>query len=64
MATSPPRALPAEHAFVIRFRAGVDPQQERIDGLIEHVVSGRAVRFGSWGDVRAFVYRLLTEDGR
>lgn len=44
---------------MIRFRDGVEPLQERVEGWIEHVVSGRAVRFGSWADLRAFVHRLL-----
>ena len=53
--------LPPDQAFVVRFRAGTDPAQERVDGRIEHVVSGRGVRFGSYGEMLAFIRRVLAE---
>jgi hypothetical protein len=54
-------SLPADRAFVIRFRAGVDPTQERLDGRIDHVVSGRGLRFTSYAEALAFMQRVLTE---
>ena len=54
-------SLPADRAFVIRFRSGIDPTQERLDGRIDHVVSGRGVRFGSYTEALAFMKRVLTE---
>ena len=53
--------LPADQAFVVRFRADTDPTRERIDGRIEHVVSGRGIRCGSYGEMLAFMVRVLTE---
>ena len=52
-------SLPADRAFVIRLRAGVDPTQERLDGRIDHVVSGRGVRFGSYAEALSFIQRVL-----
>ena len=53
--------MPADRAFVIRFRSGVDPTQERMDGRIDHVVSGRGVRFGSYSEALTFMQRVLAE---
>ena len=54
-------SLPADRAFVIRFSAGIDPTLERLDGRIDHVVSGRGVRFGSYAEVLTFMQRVLAE---
>ncbi len=49
---------PADHAFVIRFRSGgVCPTH----GRVEHVASGRGVRFVSWDDMLGFMRRILRE---
>ena len=53
--------MPADQAFVIRFRADTDPTLERIDGRIEHVVSGRGIRFGTTAEMLEFIRRMLTE---
>lgn len=54
-------SLPADRAFVIRFRSGVDPTKERLDGRVDHVVSGRGVRFGTYAEALSFMQRVLTE---
>ncbi len=57
-------SLPAERAFVIRFRSDVDPSRERLDGRIDHVVSGRGVRFTTYAEAWSFMQRMLAESGR
>ncbi|HXJ35231.1 MAG TPA: hypothetical protein VMS22_14460 [Candidatus Eisenbacteria bacterium] len=52
---------PADRAFVVRFRANADPTLERVDGQVEHVVSGRTVRFGSYAEIVVFIQRVLAE---
>jgi hypothetical protein len=54
---------PADQAFVIRFRWDTDPTRERVNGRIEHVRSGRGVRFGSYEEMLAFIHRMLTDLG-
>jgi len=54
-------SLPADRAFVIRFRAGAAPTPERMDGRIDHVVSGRGTRFGSYAEALAFMQRVLAD---
>ncbi len=56
--------LPADRAFVIRFRSDVDPTRERMDGRIDHVVSGRGVRFTTYAEAWSFMQRMLAESGR
>ncbi len=49
---------PADHAFVIRFRAGTGSPTH---GRIEHVASGRGARFVSLDDMVGFMRRVLRE---
>lgn len=56
-------AAPTDQAFVIRFRAVTDPARERVDGRIEHVLSGRGVRFGSYEEMLTFIRRILGDTG-
>ena len=51
----------ADRAFVLRFRADTDPTLERVEGRIEHVVSGRCVRFGTTAEMLEFIRRMLAE---
>jgi hypothetical protein len=53
------RPLPPDRAFVVRFRAGTDPAREDVAGLVEHVSSGRGVRFDSYEELLAFLRRQL-----
>jgi hypothetical protein len=56
--TSPP--LLPEWAFVVQFRVGTNLDQGRLDGRVEHVVSGQATRFHSLEELLAFMTRILT----
>ena len=58
-AEATPPLLP-EWAFVVQFRAGTDLEQRRIDGRVEHVVSGQATRFYSLEELLTFMDRVLT----
>lgn len=57
------RPLPPDRAFVVRFRAGTDPTREDVVGLVEHVSSGRCVRFDSYEELRAFLRSQLATLG-
>ena len=59
IAADAPALLP-ERAFVVEF-TGVDDavHDEQLSGRVEHVVSGRAARFGSAGELLAFVHGVL-----
>lgn len=61
-AAEKPPLLP-EGAFVVQFRAGQAVEQGRVEGRVEHVMSGQAVRFSSFDELRAFMVRLLTTVG-
>lgn len=54
-------SLPADQAFVVRFRAVSDSSADAVVGKIEHVRSGRGIRFGSYGDMLDFIRRILAE---
>jgi len=52
-------ALSPERAFVVEF-TGVDAAaHDQLSGRVEHVVSGRAARFGSAGELLEFVHGVL-----
>ncbi len=53
-------SLPANHAFVVQFRAQQKGTPLRWEGRVEHLVSGEALRFDSQEELLAFVRRLLT----
>ena len=55
-----PPLLP-EGAFVIQFRAGTDVGDRRVEGRVEHVVSGEATRFDSLDTLLAFFARVLRD---
>jgi hypothetical protein len=52
-------ALPPEHAFVVEFTADAETRDDTLSGRVEHVVSGRAVRFDSSSELLAFVQGVL-----
>ena len=64
--TSPPEApeLPTEKAFVLQLTRDTGPSLEPCAGRVEHVASGRRLRFGGSAAFRAAVTRLLAEAGR
>ena len=49
-----------EWAFVVQFREGTEVEQGRVEGRVEHVVSGQATRFHSMEELLAFIARVLT----
>jgi hypothetical protein len=53
-----PDLLP-EGAFVVEFRLDAG-----LTGRVEHIVSGRAARFASEGELLAFVRTVLAPGGR
>ena len=54
-----PPLLP-EWAFVIQLCVGMDMEHGRMEGRVEHVVSGQATRFQSLEELLAFMTRVLT----
>ena len=54
------QALLPEWAFVVQFRVGTDIEHDRLDGRVEHVVSGQATRFQSLEELLTFMARVLT----
>lgn len=57
--TPPTPLLLPEFAFVVQFREGTDLVHRRVDGRVEHVVSGQATRFTSVEECVAFMARVL-----
>lgn len=57
--------LPRDGAFLVEFRtgAGLAPA-ERLDGRVEHLVSGEAMRFASADELIAFVCHVLRAQTR
>lgn len=49
-----------EWAFVVQFRVETDLKQGHMDGRVEHVVSGQAIRFHSLEELLAFMTQVLT----
>ena len=64
--TSSPEApeLPTEKAFVFQLTRETGPSLEPFAGRVEHIASGRRLRFGDLAAFRAAVARLLAEAGR
>lgn len=52
-------SLPANHAFVVQFRAQAAREPQSWAGRVEHLVSGQATHFESWEDLQQFVARVL-----
>ena len=64
--TSSPEApeLPTEKAFVLQLTRETGPSLEPFAGRVEHVASGRRLRFGDFAAFRAALTRLLAEATR
>ena len=56
-------SLPVGGAFVLQFGSGTDPQRGRFVGRVEHVASGRSMRFATTDDALAFITWVLTTPG-
>ena len=63
---SPPEApeLPTDRAFVVQLSRESGHRPEPFSGRVEHLATGRRIRFDSLGDFQAAVIRLLTEAKR
>lgn len=53
--------LSVHRAFVVHFRLSTNIAHGRIEGRIEHVVSGQSTHFASLEELLAFVARVLTQ---
>jgi len=59
-ASRPTRApLPPEWAFVIQLSGVTDLERGRMEGRVEHIVSGEATRFDSLDALVDFLARVL-----
>jgi hypothetical protein len=56
-----PPELPPEKAFVVQLSGQTGPTLEPFAGRVEHLASGRRLRFGNFATFRAAVIRLLAE---
>ena len=54
--------LTVHRAFVVYFRVDSDVRQGRVEGRVEHVVSGQAAHFDSLEELLAFMARILTQE--
>ena len=55
-------SLPSGRAFLIRFGAGADPAHGVHRGRIEHVNSGRTMRFDSLEGITLFISEVIAEE--
>jgi hypothetical protein len=53
------RRLPAQRAFVVQLAATAEVTSGRMEGRVEHVMSGQATQFASLEDLLAFMARVL-----
>ena len=53
------RRFPADRAFVVQFLATAEVAAGRMEGRVEHVVSGQATNFTSVEDLLAFMAPVL-----
>jgi hypothetical protein len=52
-------ALPPEAAFVLQLQPTAGSARTAIAGRVEHIVSGRAARFGTSSELLAFIRRTV-----
>jgi hypothetical protein len=53
------RPLPVQRAFVVQWAATADVAGGRLQGRVEHVVSGQATHFHTLAELLAFMARVL-----
>lgn len=51
------RSLDPDHAFVVQLRGGPVTNPHQLEGRVEHVVSGEALRFRSAAELIEFLTR-------
>jgi hypothetical protein len=54
--------LPSRRTFLLRFSSAAQPQLGICRGRIEHVPTGRTVRFSSQENIDDFVQEILTAE--
>lgn len=58
-ATAADVVLPPERAFLLQLTSRSGPSNDGFSGRLEHLSSGRRVRFASWEAFRAAIGELL-----
>jgi hypothetical protein len=58
---APRSSLPADRAFVVQFSASPVSGDGQAGGRVEHLVTGFAARFLTWGELRGFLDRVLRQ---
>lgn len=51
--------LPAQRAFVVQFYDDADVTHGAFCGRVEHVTSGRILRFHNWQELQTFIAQLM-----
>jgi len=54
--------LPASRVFVVQYSKDADLKYHKASGRIEHVPSGRSVRFASQTELERFVIHVLCKE--
>jgi len=54
-------ALPANRAFVVQFQGAAAGQAASLAGRVEHIISGRRMRFASWEELQCFIEQELAQ---
>jgi hypothetical protein len=60
----PSLTLSIHRAFVVRLHPDFDPADERVSGVVEHVVSSACVEFQSVDALLRFMQRVLNAQRR
>ena len=53
--------LPSDRTFLLRLSSGAELSEDVNRGKIEHIRSGKAVRFSSFEKIRQFMFEVLAE---
>ena len=53
--------LPTDKAFVLQLSRDTGPMREPFTGRVEHLATGRRLRFESFADFQSAVIRLLSD---
>jgi len=61
---TPGQSLQPEYAFVVQLRSGSAASPHHLEGRVEHVVSGEALRFSSTAELVEFLARAGSSSRR
>ena len=53
--------LPTERVFLVRFSSSAGPSTGNYRGRVEHVQTGRVIRFSSMDEIAKFTQEMLAE---